>query len=427
MSGANRTVKILWITNVPLPEASLLMGQTPRPFGGWLVAASAPLAASSDLQLTVASPGPTGGVWTGEYIIHRQFPAVDAPPSPSQRQGLSDLLDAVAPDLVHIFGTELAHALPIAELCVRRNTRFVISIQGLVSVYADHYFTGLPLPVQFRFTARDAARLDNIRQQQQKLVRRGSREIATLRASSHVIGRTTWDRACLEQVNTKARYHHCNEIMRPEFYEGTWDAGKAEPHSIFVSQASYPVKGFHLLLEAMPLVLRRFPAARIRVAGPDVVTKGGLSAALRVSSYGKYLRELVRRNALEGRVEFLGNLDAPEMRARFLESNAFVLPSTIENSPNSLGEAMLLGVPVVAAHVGGVPDLVTHRAEGYLYQADAPYMLAHYLCRVFEDPGRAERMGGRAQVRARKTHDPGQNTRQLRGIYDEILRAPVSA
>ena len=59
--------------------------------------------------------------------------------------------------------------------------------------------------------------------------------------------------------------------------------------------------------------------------------------------------------------------------------------STIENSPNSVGEAMLLGCPVVSSCVGGVPDMLEHGREGFLYQASVPYMLAWYVKRVFGD------------------------------------------
>ena len=67
------------------------------------------------------------------------------------------------------------------------------------------------------------------------------------------------------------------------------------------------------------------------------------------------------------------------MKERFLKSNVFVSPSTIENSPNSLGEAMLLGIPCISSDVGGVKNLLKHEEEGYVYQTDAPYMLAYYV------------------------------------------------
>ena len=88
---------------------------------------------------------------------------------------------------------------------------------------------------------------------------------------------------------------------------------------------------------------------------------------------------------LERNVVFTGPLDEEKMCQRYLKSNVFVCPSSIENSPNSLGEAMVLGVPCVASDVGGVSDMLKHKEEGFVYQTDAPYMLAHYVCEIFEN------------------------------------------
>jgi glycosyltransferase involved in cell wall biosynthesis len=109
------------------------------------------------------------------------------------------------------------------------------------------------------------------------------------------------------------------------------------------------------------------------------------------------------------------------MLGHYLASHLVACPSTIENSPNSVAEAMILGAPVVAAHVGGVPDMVTHGSDGMTYQADAPYMLAHSISTVFDEPETAARMGARARARAALRHDPDRNARRTAGIYTEIL------
>ena len=107
------------------------------------------------------------------------------------------------------------------------------------------------------------------------------------------------------------------------------------------------------------------------------------------------------------------------MKQAYLQSNVFVLPSTIENSPNSLGEAMLLGVPCVAADVGGVSTML-RPGEGYVYPSTAPYMLAHYIMEVFRMEERAEEMGALARQHALKTHAPEENLNRLLEIYREI-------
>ena len=108
------------------------------------------------------------------------------------------------------------------------------------------------------------------------------------------------------------------------------------------------------------------------------------------------------------------------MKQAYLSANVFVLPSTIENSPNSLGEAMLLGVPCAASLVGGVSNLLADGKEGLVYQSTAPYMLAYYVNQVFAMGDQAETLGAAAREHALKTHDPEKNLRDLLDIYRKL-------
>lgn len=83
---------------------------------------------------------------------------------------------------------------------------------------------------------------------------------------------------------------------------------------------------------------------------------------------------------------------------------------------------MLLGVPCVAADVGGVANLMQHQQEGFVYQPSAEYMLAYYIKQVFAQKEAAAMMGNAARQHARKTHDPKQNLQTLLQIYSEIAK-----
>lgn len=414
-------LRVLWITNVSLPEGSELRGMAPTPFGGWLDGAARTLAQRVDLSVaSLASRSATPEPVQGERITHYEFSA-DWDPT-STGSGLEHILTKVDPHIVHIFGTEYAHSRRATELCKKHGHPYVISIQGLVSYLAIHYTSGIPASVQHRFTLRDLLRRDNIRLAQAAMQKRGVDETAALRSATHVIGRTTWDEACATQINPSITYHKCNEILRSSFYDATWDLDTCERYSIFVSQGSYPIKGLHFMLEAMPIIRSRFPDAHIYIAGPDVTRGHSRRGRLKVTSYGKYIRELIRDFDLENHVTFTGLLDEDAMRSRYLRSHVFALTSTIENSPNSLGESMLLGVPCVAAAVGGVMDMARPDVDALLFQGDAPYMLAHQVCRVFSDDSLALRLSFNARSTASATHDPDLNTETLLAIYQSIMQ-----
>lgn len=337
---------------------------------------------------------------------------------PELEQLFTEEIRAFQPDVIHIWGTEYGHTLAMmnaAEKCGSLPDT-VISIQGLCSVYAIHYAEGLPSRVQEGYTFRDLVRRDNVLQQQKKFALRGELEIAALKKARHIIGRTRWDRACTAAVNPQAEYHFCNETLREPFYTGRWRYEDCRKHRVFASSCSYPVKGFHYLLEAFAEVCKTWPDAVLAVPGQSFLE----ASKLRRTRYQKYLGELARRYGVEDRLEFLGSLSAGEMKKAYLNSNVFVLPSTIENSPNSLGEAMLLGVPCVAADVGGVTDLMTMDKEGCIYPSSAPYMLAYWIDQVFRMEDRAEAMGQAARAHAAVTHDPEKNLTALLDIYESL-------
>jgi phosphoribosylanthranilate isomerase len=170
-------MNILWLTNVPLPEASQLMNEASTPFGGWLVNASIRLSEEEGISLAIAF-AKTGlsDVLTlmGIKKTYYAFPPVGENEAKTNEgtKFLASILEQAKPDIVHIFGTEYAHTLAMVNACNKLNIAAVISIQGLVSVIAQHYLVDLPVKIQNRFTLRDLIRQDNLKQQQSKFVKR---------------------------------------------------------------------------------------------------------------------------------------------------------------------------------------------------------------------------------------------------------------
>lgn len=330
-------------------------------------------------------------------------------------------LKAYQPDVIHIWGTEYAHTLAMMNAAEKLGMaeRCVISIQGLCSVCARHYAEGIPVEVQRQYTLHDLLKRENILGQQRIYERRGNLEVQALQKTHHVIGRTHWDLACAQMLAPQARYHFCNETLREPFYEGQWSYEGCQKHRIFASSCGYPVKGFHYLLEALEEIIQEYPDTTLAVPGRSFLNLDR-NGRLRQDNYHRYLKNMAEQYGLTDKIEFLGKLSPEGMKEQYLKAHVFALPSTIENSPNSLGEAMLLGTPCVAADVGGVTTMLASGREGLTYQSTAPYMLAHCIKQVFAMEDRAEAMGRAASEHARITHDPGKNLEDLLGIYREI-------
>lgn len=411
-------MNILWLCNIKLPIIAEMQGQSHSPYGGWLDQLSRYLLEQGH-YLTVLYPSSVQEQGRQENLVYRGFT------SDNLRKSFSEVIHVENPDVIHIWGTEFAHSLAMTDVLesLGQGDRAVISIQGLVSIISMHYSLNLPYRVVHGYTLRDLVRRNNIYHQILSFKKRGEAEIEALRSVKHIIGRTNWDKACAKQINPEAAYHHCGEILRSSFYNAKWSLENCERYSIFVSQASYPVKGFHILLEAMREIVKYYPQARIYAAGHNPTYLGEpLKIRLRRTYYGKYLVSLIRKHGLENNVVFTGPLNEEEMCGRYLKSHVFVSPSTIENSPNSLGEAMLLGMPCVSSYVGGVSSMLIHGKEGYLYQHDAPYMLAWYIQQLFSNDDTAIALGRAARAHALNTHDRKKNLSDLLNIYKGMLK-----
>lgn len=414
-------MRLMWLCNIAPGVIKEKLTGSPTSGGLWIDHVLSDLM-EEDLELRILCPGKQGQGKVNDRIDYVTF---QEPCSYRYEPELEALfrreIRDFQPDVVHVWGSEYGHTLAMVNAAKQEGklSAVTVSIQGLCSVYTRHYLEGLPCQVQRGATLRDLLRRDTLLRQQEKFRLRGELEIAALRQVYHVIGRTSWDRACTQAIAPQAQYHFCNETLREPFYQGSWDYGACRKHRVFASSCVYPIKGFHYLLEAMGEVVKTYPDATIGVPGRSFLAKTAREG-LRANRYETYLAELARKYHLEDRIDFLGSLSAEQMKAEYLKANVFVLPSTVENSPNSLGEAMLLGVPCVAADVGGVTDLMTLGTEGRVYPGNAPYLLAYHIRELFAMEETAGNMGQAARAHAGRTHNPQINKETLLQIYGQL-------
>lgn len=418
-------MKILWLCNMIIPKIAEKIQKTTSSGGGWLVGLSEDLLRIEEVKLTICSPINNekdiikGNIDNLNYYCFPQNKSNATIYNSEIEIYLEEILKEVQPDIIHIFGTEYPHTLAMVNVCEKIGLidRIIINIQGLVSICEKHYYAGLPNKIINRYTIRDLLRHDNIKKQKEKFKKRGKFEIEALNKVKHVIGRTDWDKACVKQINPGINYHFCNETLRNEFYNKIWSIDECKQNAIFISQCSYPIKGFHFMLEAMPIILKKYPNTHIYTTGKNPLSISNYKDKIKLSSYQKYIGTLIKKYNLEDKITFLGNLTEKEMCDAFLKSHVFVSPSSIENSSNSIGESMLLGVPTVSSDVGGVKNMLIHEKEGFIYQYDAPYMLAHYVCEIFEDRELALRISRESKIHARETHNRINNTNKILEIY----------
>lgn len=419
-------MRVLWVCNVMLPFIAEALGVPAGNKEGWLTGIAEMMKQETRVRLAICYPtqeeSPRSPIEIDGILCYAVTENLRCPEryDAAMEKRFAGILEDFRPDLLHCFGTEYGHTLA-ALRAFGQPDRSLVGIQGLCAACAKVYMADIPESVRKRSTLRDIVRRDNLKRQQQKFVIRGERENEALRLTGNITGRTTFDREETQAVNPKGRYFAMNETLRSCFYDGAWTWDTCEMHSLFLSQGNYPLKGLHYVLQAMPELLSKYPDCRLYAAGDVITAYTTWKEKLKISSYGKYLLELIRQYRLEDAVVFLGKQDAGQMKRRFLASHVYVLASSLENSPNSLGEAMLLGVPCVAAQVGGVPDMLDNGVEGLTYPAGDTAAMAACIGRIFDDRKLAERLSQAAAERAAVTHNGAVNYRRLLEIYETML------
>lgn len=174
-----------------------------------------------------------------------------------------------------------------------------------------------------------------------------------------------------------------------------------------------PKKGLVTALEALALVVPRFPRVHFTIAGtgPDEAA----------------LREKIRTLGLEQHTTLTGWCSQAELAALQQRSHLFLHPSEMtlegdqEGVPNSMLEAMAAGLPVVATRHGGIPEAVTHEKDGLLVEEKNVSALAEALLRLMENPELLRTYSRQAAASVRAAFSAESALTALEDCYTEAL------
>ncbi|WP_373218923.1 glycosyltransferase family 4 protein [Ruminococcus sp. 5_1_39BFAA] len=421
-------MKVLWFVTQPLKIIAEKINPSQVLYrGGWLDGIASEIIRHDEIELAVCFQNnqnysvKNGKISNISYYIVRQLPD-NTLADDMYKAEIENVLKDFKPEVITVFGTEHFFQTEVLKYLNQSSYADVTTvwIQGLVGVYYGHYDAGIPEKIINRVTIKELLTRYTTKKDKESFYIRGRNERLALENVKNVLGRTRWDRATTALFNPDSNYYHCNETLRPSFYENTWSLEQCEKHSIFVSQCQTPIKGFHNIISAIANLKRDYPDLKLYTTGRNLSTPS-FKLKMRFSSYEKYIHELIVKNHLQETIIFMGFLNETDMCQRYLNSHIFVSASSIENSPNSVGEAMLLGVPTITSFVGGVADLMQDGVEGFIYQQDAPYMMEFYARTIFENNELAETLSRNAKKRAEETHNREKNYAELFANYKKIV------
>ena len=383
-------IKVLWITPNILPAPFEYDQRRFKTSGGWLGSLADIIKLNFTVDLHVISisnfakysPTKIGNI--SYYSIPSNKGVFKY--SKSLAKKLKRLVKEIKPDIIDYQGIEFSYARDILEISSGIPT--CVTLQGLVSEISKYYLSSIHFLDLFKSTTlRDIILVDTLYHRKMDYFRRGKSEIIAIKNTENFIGRTKWDYNIINSHKRNFNYLSFNRRVRKSFFKYKWKIENLSKNKLFISQAHAPFKGFHILLDAVTILKKYIPDILVLVAGRDL-TKCKFNIPL-YGGYQKYILNKIDKNNLRNNIRFLGPLDEVSFAKELSESSLFLLPSLIENSPNSLIEAQICGVPSIVSYAGGTPYMLPSDYE-YFFNSQDSCMLASMILQLLKDPARAK-------------------------------------
>lgn len=410
-------MRVLWSVNVVLPDIAKKVGLKRGHAISWVDAMKTEITRNNtNIELCIVC---NGGIRVGKLIRykHEGVQYYILPRDCQWKDYWSAIIEEFSPEIIHIYGTERCHNI---KLIKRYKTRIpiVISLQGIISEYYKHYYAHIPMKdILMNYTLRDVIFRNGILAKKRSFRRQAKKEKFMLSSVSYVEGRSEWDKAISLNINPDLKYFYCPRMIRSPFFDYLWCPDSSEAHSIFVHQGDYPIKGLHFMIDALRIVKNKYADAKLYISGADLFNV----KRSKERGYARYIKKKITQYQLKDSVIFTGYLDAQTLAEKLKTVNVCVVPSAIENAPNALAEAMIVGTPCVASYVGGNAEMLDDGHLGLLYCYYEPQMLARQIGKIFENPEETTKMSVAASRFARERHDCGVLLKTLYKIYTDIL------
>lgn len=378
---------------------------------GWISSLLNVLKTVNDIQITVAFHGKTEQEYVEENVT---FISMLSPRMPfvkklfykmkgdyiGEEEFLWDsyvdiyknIVNKVSPDIIQIFGTENTFGL----LCGKTTIPIIVHIQGITAPYHNAYFPPF-------ISKRSQSGICRKYNSWKKMVHR---EKEMCKHINYYIGRTEWDYRVSKIMSPTSKYFYGSEILRSCFYKNQMD--KQYPKSlVIVSTISIPLyKGYDLILKTAKILSEMGELFTWKVIGnvcPDLIEK------------------IIGITHTEVGVELLGVKTSEEIKYELLNCTIYVHPSYIDNSPNSVCEAQMLGCTCIGTYVGGIPSLIKNGETGFLVPANDPYQLAFLIKKIYNNQQENSHIGANAKEAACKRHDKNYICKKLLNTYREII------
>jgi len=228
-----------------------------------------------------------------------------------------------------------------------------------------------------------------------------------IRESKYFFCRTDWDRSFVKKLNGKAEVFECWEVLRPEFYNHKHGFNGKD---IIFMGGDNPLKALDHCLQVFNELVK----------GKDIKLHiVGLADNI---SIRKMISAMNLNNITQNNMVLHGNLDAEGICKIYEDCFCLYHPSLIDNSPNSVCEAQVAGLPVIATNVGGLPSLIENGHTGILVSKNdlEEHLIA--LEKLYTDDDLKRDLSINAMKIAKERHHKGTIVKRTINVYQKLAQ-----
>lgn len=394
-------MKVLWFTG----NGALYSNTNKYNGGGWVAALARKIFEyCPNIELSMAIP------WNKYFYENRDNIAFYGIPSikysfinydnklSKQLTIIKKIVDECRPDIIHVFGSEHTGGM----VSTITNIPVVIHIQGILTVWEQ---TWLPHNMSWgKYILWDYRQWFRLKWLKQAC----KTEQKILASCHHYMGRTEMDQSVISFLSPDCHYYYCSEMLRPQIYDSNkiWTYHNNRKKKYIISIISSPIyKGGDVILRAANILKKYNIDFEWNVYGINTMNDWERLTHLSANSVNVKIGGIITAEQL---IDFIVNADV------------LVHPSYIENSPNTVCEAQLLGIPTVATHVGGTATLINHLENGILVPANDIYAIAANVLKLCTNMDLSTTISQNARQMALKRHSPQQIVEDVVNIYKKI-------
>ena len=417
-------MRVLWFTNTPSMASNYLNLKVSG--GSWIRSLEAEITKIPSIQLGICFNFNDSSV--KKFVVNNTsyFPVnIKSPKNKFKKfasrwkhsiqnenniQDYLRIIEEFKPDIINIFGTENSFGLIISKTTVP----CIIHIQGNLNICTLKYFSGLSQLDIIKYTKKwPLLRGYGFPHQYYRNKKAAVREREIFHNCKYFMGRTDWDRRISNVFSQNSKYFHCEEVMRPEFYLHEWKTQYRQDKYIILSVFRGNIyKGLETIFECNRIIKERTLKYKItwKIAGLE--PNDEISYITQKKFNSKFN---------ENGIHLLGILEEKDLIQEMLNADLFVHPSHIDNSPNTICEAMLVGMPIISTYAGGIPTILRNNCDSLLVQDGDPYSLSGAIFELMDNRDYAIELSNKARQRALRRHNPERIVNELINIYSSII------